>query len=537
LQPESVSVIIVNYKVADLLLQAVRSIFESSSSSACEVIVVDNNSQDNSRQLLANNFPQVQFIGLKNNIGFGKACNIGAREARGDFLLFLNPDTVVSHDTIDFCRTFLQTNPRAGLVGPRILNQDGTLQKSCRRGFPTPVSAFAHFSGLSRCFPKSRLLGSYHLSYLDESQPSIVDAISGSFLFLRKETFQHISGFDEQFFMYGEDIDLCKRIHDRGLEVWYRPEVSIIHFKARSSRQRKLQTRLAFYEAMILFSKKYQKRRGGFFPFWLIHFAISIQALITIGGVVVRSAHAVLTDFVIINAALMISIWLRFLPEQSQNPYLHFPLSSILPLHILASASFLLVFINAGIYSTHAYHFKRILAACFLSSILFVSGVYFVQTIAYSRIAFFSSVVIATSGVLLWRSIILRSRQGLRRKQFAGRIAVVGNGNIADRLIEQIAQSKNAQLAAILWPDNKNIPAHYRGYPVFGSLDDLASVLHTHKLHYVIIATDAPWYSSIIEALAEHKGSKTNFKWVPKELFNLQPHKLPDTIPLQDISV
>ena len=170
-------------------------------------------------------------------------------------MLLLNPDTVIAKDTLKVAVDFMQSHPKAGLMGPKILNQDGSLQASCRRGFVTPLVAFYYFTGLSRIFPKSKHFARYHLTYMDENESAVVDAVSGSFMFIRRTLFDQLHGFDEQFFMYGEDIDLCWRVREKGYEVWYHPLTQIIHRKGQSSARSPLRSRFAFYEAMIIFSK------------------------------------------------------------------------------------------------------------------------------------------------------------------------------------------------------------------------------------------------------------------------------------------
>lgn len=182
--------------------------------------------------------------------------HVAAKHARGDYLLILNPDTIIAHSTISKALAFIRSHPDVGVLGPKLLNPDGTLQRGCRRGFPTPQAAIYHFSGLSKLFPKSRRFGHYHQTYLDPELSCQVDAISGCFMFIPRHLFAAIGGFDEQFFMYGEDLDLCWRIKESGFKVWYHPEIQIIHLKGTSSAKRVLQSRIAFYEAMILFFKK-----------------------------------------------------------------------------------------------------------------------------------------------------------------------------------------------------------------------------------------------------------------------------------------
>ena len=273
-----ISIIIVNYKVPQSLCQCLRSLREADGYAEAEVIVVDNASDDGSKKLVTDEFREVKWIQLKNNIGFGKACNVGAKNATGKYLLLLNPDTLVSRNALSAAYEFVEQNPNVGLLGPKVLNGDGTLQKSCRRGFPTPQAALYHFTGLSRLFPKSRKFGHYNMTWLDPDQEGEVDAISGSFMFIKRGLFEALGGFDERFFMYGEDLDLCRRVKERGYAVWYYPAIQIIHSKGKSSAKRLLQSRVAFYQAMVLYSQKYRHLHAAFLPGWLIYLGIVLQA-------------------------------------------------------------------------------------------------------------------------------------------------------------------------------------------------------------------------------------------------------------------
>ncbi|MCJ7552663.1 MAG: glycosyltransferase family 2 protein, partial [Ignavibacteriaceae bacterium] len=251
------SIIIVNYNVKVFLQNLLDSIQKASSGIQTEVIIVDNASDDGSIEFLREKYPQIKLIVNKTNLGFGKANNIGLKEAKGKFILFLNPDTIVAEDTFSKMIEFFNQTPDAGLAGCKILNPDGTLQLSCRRSFPGPWTSFTKVTGLSTLFPKSKIFARYNLTYLDENQTYEVDAISGSFMMIRKEVYDKVGGFDEQFFMYGEDLDLCYRIQKAGHKVYYVHSTQIIHYKGESTKRSNIDETKVFYKAMHLFVKKH----------------------------------------------------------------------------------------------------------------------------------------------------------------------------------------------------------------------------------------------------------------------------------------
>jgi GT2 family glycosyltransferase len=530
-----ISVIMVNYKVPLLLRQSLRSLRESENVNAIEVIVVDNASDDGSAATIPPEFPEITWIQLKTNIGFGKACNVGARNASGEYLLFLNPDTIVSHRTLSTACSFMQERADVGLLGPKILNPDGTLQPGCRRGFPTPESAMFHFFGLSRLFPRSRRFGHYHLTWLDPDESSEVDAISGSFMFMRRALFESLGGFDERFFMYGEDIDLCRRVHEAGFKVWYDPAIQIIHLKGRSSMRRFWHSRIAFYEAMIIYSRKYRHLHNKFFPNWFVYVGILLQAVIGIGSRVFRAGIACFIDIAIVN----ISLWAALMVRVSYgNPYSEPFLLPMIGLHALMSASFLSMFFYFGIYSNKRYSLSNLLFSSFFASVVFLTGVYFIKSLAFSRLAFAGATVVIVFLLMAWRHLLPRMLKRLKRVIYArDKVLIIGSGAVPRLLIQNIERQKSAVIAGIVWTGDGQRPGEFEGYPVLGIMGEVAGMLSRIQVDTVLIATPLPWYSYIIEALAKVKAKNLTIRWVPMELFEKKTAELPEIIPLQDFSV
>jgi GT2 family glycosyltransferase len=529
-----ISVIVVNYKVPECLKEMIRSIKNASLSDRTEIIVVDNASNDGSFELITSEFSEVKWVQLKNNIGFGKACNIGAKNARGEFLLLINPDTVIAENTLSVAVEFMNSNPDAGIMGPKILNPDGSLQPGCRRSFPTPQNAFYRFSGLSKLFPKSPRFGKYNLTFLDQDQTTKVDAVSGSFMFIRRAQFVSIGGFDEQFFMYGEDLDLCWRMRESGYSVWYNPETQIIHHKGKSSAINIIRSRFAFYEAMLIFTRKYRHKRGGYFPEWLIVFGILFQATLNIGATLLSFFTPVLIDLAIINLTLIAGISLRFsdtLLFYSSHPYHAFIV------HLLLSISFLFLFAYNGIYSKSKYSISNALLSGLLASLTFFASVYFIQSVAFSRIAF-GIVSLATTILLVsWREIIPKVIKFKQLVFSPDQILIVGNGPVASLLIRQVEEMKSGKIKGILWTENGTWPGEYEGYQVLGSISNLPNAIKASKADTLLIATDLPWYSSVIEILSRKKFKNLTIRWVPHEVFERQDDILPSEIKLNTFSV
>ncbi|MCK4818743.1 glycosyltransferase family 2 protein, partial [bacterium] len=224
------SIIIVSYNVKPFLEQALHSVRKALLGIPSEVFVVDNGSGDGSVQLVREHFPEVCLIVNRENLGFARANNMALRKAKGDAICLLNPDTLVREDTFRVCIEYLNSNAEVGAVGCKILNPDGSLQLACRRSFPTPWVAFTKVIGLSRLFPGSRVFGKYNLTYLDSNEVAEVDSLSGSFMMVKQKVIKHVGLLDEIFFLYGEDLDWCYRIRQKGWKVVYLPDTQIIHY-------------------------------------------------------------------------------------------------------------------------------------------------------------------------------------------------------------------------------------------------------------------------------------------------------------------
>ena len=215
------SIIIVNYNVKHFLEQCLYSVQKACRGLKAEVIVVDNNSADNSIEFLSSGFPSVQFLINKENLGFARACNQGWQKAKGEYILFLNPDTIVPEDGFEKCLSFFQTHPDAGALGVKMLDGSGKFLKESKRSFPSPLTSLYKLFGLAKLFPRSRTFARYHLGHLDENKNNEVDVLAGAFMMIRREVLEKVGSFDETFFMYGEDIDLSYRIQQAGYKNYY----------------------------------------------------------------------------------------------------------------------------------------------------------------------------------------------------------------------------------------------------------------------------------------------------------------------------
>ncbi|HRP31730.1 MAG TPA: glycosyltransferase family 2 protein [Agriterribacter sp.] len=277
------SVIIVNYNVKYFLEQCLSSVQKAGKHLPVEVIVVDNCSADGSCEYLEPLFPEVIFCRNKENLGFAKACNLGWKRAKGNYVLFLNPDTIVGEDCFEQCIEFLRMHSNAGALGVRMVDETGRFLKESKRGFPSPRISFFKLSGLAALFPQSPLFAKYYLGNLSEFTVHEADVIAGAFMMMRKSVLDTTGGFDEAFFMYGEDIDLSYRIQKMGLKNYYFPEVTLLHFKGRSTPQKDLRYVKVFYGAMNIFiAKHFGQQRWGVLQI-ILKAAIQFRAILALG--------------------------------------------------------------------------------------------------------------------------------------------------------------------------------------------------------------------------------------------------------------
>lgn len=251
------SIIIVNYNVKGLMEQCLLSVLKATAKIKAEIIVVDNASTDGSRDFFSGRFETVHFTWSDVNLGFGKANNLALRKARGEYVLFLNPDTVVPEDCFEKCIGFFRTHEDCGALGVRMLDEKGHFLKESKRGFPTPARSFFKMVGLSKLFPHSKIFSGYHVGHLPENQNHEVEVLAGAFMMLSTEALNRVKGFDEDFFMYGEDIDLSCRIREAGLKNYYFAETSILHYKGKSTPNRSAFYNRHFYGAMKIFVNKH----------------------------------------------------------------------------------------------------------------------------------------------------------------------------------------------------------------------------------------------------------------------------------------
>lgn len=306
MEPVKLSVVIVNYNVVHFLEQCLKSVFKAMEGISGEVFVVDNFSVDGSVEMVREKFPQVKLIANRENTGFSKANNQAIKASSGEYVLLLNPDTVVEEDTFSTCIAFMDAHPDAGACGVKLIDGKGNYLPESKRGLPTPEVAFYKIFGFSRLFPRSRRFGKYHLGYLNPEETHSIEVLSGAFMFIRKAALDKAGLLDEAFFMYGEDIDLSYRITQAGYQIYYHPDTRTIHYRGESTKKSSLNYVFIFYQAMIIFARKhFSPERARLFSV-LIQMAVYLRAGLSVMKRVTKSVALPILDIAMLFGGMVI---------------------------------------------------------------------------------------------------------------------------------------------------------------------------------------------------------------------------------------
>lgn len=531
------SIIIVNYNVKEFLQNLVHSLQKAVSKINHEIIVVDNASDDGSVEFIREKFPQINLIVNQTNLGFSKANNVALKAARGKFILLINPDTIVSEDTITKMIEFLSEHTDAGLAGCKILNPDGSLQLACRRSFPGPWTSFCKVTGLSTLFPKSKLFAKYNLTYLDENSTYEVDAISGSFMMMKREVYEKVGGFDEQFFMYGEDLDLCYRIQKNGYKVYYYSGTQIIHYKGESTKRSSLDETKIFYDAMHLFVKKH------FSSFYLIEVilrsAIGFRKFFAFLGQRKLVFIGIILDIIFFNISLISAekLYLRFTSWKG-FPEFSYPLILVIPvsIHILIAALI-------GVYRKNSFSILKNSGAIVISFFIISSLTFFFKQFAYSRAVVIITYIFLLISLAGWRIILkLFFKVGLEIAPSSKKTLIVGTNKtaimIADKLQKKFIDDHIIQ--GLIGYSHKDIGNAIEGYDIVGSLDNINKLIIDKKINEVIFSPDELSYNQMMSIVSHNTSAGVDFKLIGSNLDFLVGKasvSVLDDIPLIDLNL
>ncbi len=505
-----ISVIIVSYNVKTFLQHCVHTVQKASEGLNTEIFVVDNHSIDGTSEMIRREFPDIRFTGNRENLGFGKANNQALKKSRGKYVLFLNPDTLIEENTLRVLMEHMDHDTRIGICGPKILNSDGSLQPACRRSFPAPGVALPKLLGLNRLFPKSRVFGKYNLTYRDPDESYPVDAVSGSFMFCRGDLVRELGGFDEDFFMYGEDLDLCRRVQLAGKSVYYIPATTIIHYKGESSRSAPFDSLMAFYKAMDIFVRKHFSPAYSLVSTLFFRLGIVFHLLFRFLGKAFSRIRVPLLDIVLTVISMLAAMFIRF----SDNAFFQ-ELDHFFPVLSGYSLVYILFLALGGSYR-RAKHYDFVRAAANLVPGFVVNGfiTFFFLRRAQSRFVFLISFLLAFVLLPLWRIIAsrIRSRHFRQGAESARRTLVAGAGTEGQRIAATLGLHPELGYLFVGFADKD-----LQHPKTIGSIRDLSQLITTRGIDNVIFSSDVFSLGEIISMVAELAHFPVSIKIIPEK--------------------
>jgi len=504
------SIIIVNYNVKDFLENALISIKKAIADIKAEIFVVDNASEDGSVEMVRQKFPDVKLIVNDKNLGFARANNQALKLAKGKYILLINPDTIVQEDTFKVLISFLESHPECGMVGCKILNPDGTLQLACRRSFPTPWVAFTKMAGLSALFPKSKIFARYNLTYLDPDEITEVDAVSGSFMMIRREVYEQVGGLDEDFFMYGEDIDWCYKIKKAGWKIYYVPLTQIIHFKGESTKRSNIDEIRVFYDAMRIFVKKHYKEFA--LLGLILKLGVFIRGFIAMIGKFMKNYWDMIVDIFVVLISFMVGELVRFNAIFALPRYAYPEVLIIPPLVVWFSLY------SFGVYTNRKFSIGYSLVGVWFSSLILSSLTFFIKQYAFSRMIVLVMTVLNTILIPGWRLFlrILGRIPFVNISIIARRVLIVGAGENTVSVIRKLRKrtSENIKLVGIVDYDLKKVGEKIDGVEIIGSISAIDKIIREERINDVIFISGELPYSEMLSIINRVKDKSVNFKLI-----------------------
>jgi len=493
-------------------------VLKASENIACEVFIVDNNSVDGSVTLIQEKFPQVNLIVNKINTGFSVANNQALKIAKGEYVLLLNPDTVVQEDTFSKILAFMDTHPEAGGLGVKMLDGQGNFAPESKRGLPTPEVAFYKMFGFARLFPKSKRFGKYHLTYMSEDELSEIDVMSGAFMLIRKTVLDKIGFLDETFFMYGEDIDLSYRIKLAGYKNYYFPDTQIIHYKGESTKRSSLNYVVIFYKAMAIFSNKHFSGSNAFWFNALIHLAIFLKASLALLSRFFKAFTVPIIDFCVITYGLF---FIKNIYQDNTgihgNIYSEKLLSIAFPLYALAWI--IMVYFNGGY--DKPIKLLKIGRGVLVGTVFILMGYSLLpESLRFSR----ALILLGTSWALVCFLITRLLYHFLKLKSYTlssvktKRIAIIGEEQEFNRVSSLLKQT-HANPGFVGFVSAEVNGVHNPSY--IGKINQIDEIIKVHQINEIIFCAKDISSQFIINNMLTLVSSGVDFKIAPPESLSI----------------
>ncbi len=513
------SIVIVNYNVKYFLEQCLKSVHKAIHNIEAEIFVVDNNSVDGSLKMVRDKFPEVKIIANKTNVGFSKANNQAIRKSSGEYILLLNPDTVVEDDTFDKCLDFMDKHPEAGGLGVKMIDGKGNFLPESKRGFPSPATAFYKIFGLSKLFPKSRIFGKYHLGYLNKEETHQVDVLAGAFMLLRKKVIDETGLLDEAFFMYGEDIDISYRIIKAGYKNYYYPHTRIIHYKGESTKKTSTNYVITFYKAMVIFARKHFSKKNAWLYSSLINLAIYFRAFIALFNRYIKKISLPLLDisFIYLGIFFIKGYWEQkvIFPQGGQYPDEFIYL--MLPAYIIV---WLLLVYYSGGYDKPLKLLKLIQGIIIGTVIILVFYALLPESLRFSRAIILLGAlwaVIVMSGIRLIISA-LNIKDFTIGENKNKRFIIIGYPDEAKRVASLLKRTKlSAGFIGLVYPGYNDI----RDDGFVGNINQIKDIITIYKIDEIIFCSKDIPHQQIIDKMSELHDTQVNYKIAPEDSLSI----------------
>lgn len=512
------SIVIVNYNVEHFLEQCLFSVRKAVADIEAEVFVVDNNSVDGSLKMLADKFPEVKVIANKDNVGFSRANNQAIRISTGEYVLLLNPDTVVEDDTFTKTIEFMDSHPDAGGLGVKMVDGKGRFLPESKRGLPTPTTAFYKMFGLTKLFPHSKRFARYYLGHLDNDEINEVEILAGAFMLMRRETLDKCGLLDETFFMYGEDIDLSYRITLAGYKNYYYPKTRIIHYKGESTKKTSVNYVLVFYKAMEIFVKKHFASKDAKTFSFFINLAIYFKAFLALVSQFFSKAVQPLLDTILGYGGLATIgyFWGITMVYEGDRTYPITLFAIILPIYLLI---WLVTSYFSGGYDK-PYKVAPAVGGVFVGSLLIlILYALLPESLRFSRALILLGMiwVSAEMSFTRWIGYLLKRPNFQYGKNAKKRFLVIGSEE-ETRRVEQLLQSTSIKpdfIGAISPSENEELPDNF-----LGTLKQVPEIIQIYKINEIIFCSKDISHQLIIDKMEEWHSS-LDYKIAPQDTLSI----------------
>ena len=538
-----ISIIIVNYNVKEFAANLLESLEKSKDRFRLEIFLVDNASSDGSVSYLKRRYPHVTYIENRDNTGFGKANNQAIRLARGTYTLLINPDTIVRQDTLKAMYGHMEKHPESGAAGCKMLNPDGTFAPESRRSVPTPMTALWKILGLTTLFPRNKRFSAYYLGGEDENKQGRVPVLSGAFMFFRTHVLKEAGGFDEQFFMYGEDIDLCYRIRQKGWEIDYVPDTSIIHYKGESTRKENLDYVVTFNKAMYLFFRKHYSFGYTLFFRIFILSGIVLKGIVSYLTTVIRKLTQPIVDLALLNILIILFfIWRYEISPAVITSLYHL---QYLFVNLLLSVIFIGSAVYYDLYGKNRFYIPAVIKSTIIAFAGVVVITFFLRDFAFSRLILLLSSI---AGVLILSMIrLIQINRSRRAPNIPGsflerKVLLVGLNDKTAQLIRKIRTRADwrYKLVGLVAQDPDPNVDEIENVPVIGDRRNILQLVRYHEADEIIFILPAVDHDQILRMIAELRGTSVYPRIVPDSLDYIVGKtnvEYLDDIPVMDVNL